>query len=102
MARIPRVEFDGRSVICSAAALYQLGFGWIAFARGLGRPRPPAVEAVVAVAVFGLVAVPALFLWGRGAYVAAMKFYENNGYRKSGQITDFFGMPLVEYVKELN
>src|SRR5207244_1609135 len=56
----------------AAAALYQLGFGWIAFARGLGRPRPPAVEAVVAVAVFGLVAVPALFLWGRGAYVAAM------------------------------
>jgi GNAT superfamily N-acetyltransferase len=33
---------------------------------------------------------------------AAMKFYENNGYRKSGQVTDFFGMPLVEYVKELN
>ena len=33
---------------------------------------------------------------------AAMKFYENNGYRKSGHVTDFFGMPLVEYVKELN
>jgi O-antigen/teichoic acid export membrane protein len=55
-----------------AAAVYQLGFGWIAFARGLGRPRPPALEAVVAVAVFGLVAVPALVLWGRGAYVGAM------------------------------
>ena len=55
-----------------AAALYQLGFGWIAFARGLGRPRPPALEAVVAVVVFGLVAVPALAIWGRGAYVAAM------------------------------
>jgi O-antigen/teichoic acid export membrane protein len=54
------------------AALYQLGFGWIAFARGMGRPRPPALEAVVAVSVFALVAIPALFLWGRGAYVAAM------------------------------
>ena len=32
---------------------------------------------------------------------AAIKFYEKNGYRRSGQVTDFFGMPLVEYVKEL-
>ena len=31
----------------------------------------------------------------------AIKFYEKNGYRRSGQIADFFGMPLVEYVKEL-
>ena len=31
----------------------------------------------------------------------AMKFYEKNGYRRSGRVTDFFGMPLVEYVKEL-
>jgi len=32
---------------------------------------------------------------------AAMKFYEKNGYRRSGNITDFFGMPLLEYVKIL-
>jgi len=32
---------------------------------------------------------------------AAMKFYEKNGYRRSGSVTDFFGMPLLEYVKEL-
>ena len=32
---------------------------------------------------------------------AAIRFYEKNGYRKSGQVSDFFGMPLVEYVKEL-
>ena len=32
---------------------------------------------------------------------AAMKFYEKNGYRRSGIVTDFFGMPLLEYVKEL-
>jgi ribosomal protein S18 acetylase RimI-like enzyme len=32
---------------------------------------------------------------------AATKFYEKNGYRRSGRVADFFGMPLVEYVKEL-
>ena|SRR5215469_7195149 len=32
---------------------------------------------------------------------AAIKFYEKNGYGKSGRVSDFFGMPLVEYVKEL-
>jgi len=32
---------------------------------------------------------------------AAIKFYEKNGYRRSGRIADFFGMQLVEYVKEL-
>jgi GNAT superfamily N-acetyltransferase len=31
----------------------------------------------------------------------AMKFYEKNGYRRSGRVTDFFGMPLFEYVKIL-
>jgi GNAT superfamily N-acetyltransferase len=30
---------------------------------------------------------------------AAMKFYEKHGYRRSGKISDFFGMPLIEYVK---
>jgi GNAT superfamily N-acetyltransferase len=29
----------------------------------------------------------------------AMRFYEKYGYRRSGRVTDFFGMPLVEYVK---
>jgi GNAT superfamily N-acetyltransferase len=32
---------------------------------------------------------------------AAMKFYEKNGYQRSGHIADFFGMPLLEYVKHL-
>jgi PST family polysaccharide transporter/lipopolysaccharide exporter len=54
------------------AALYQLGFCWIAFARGMGRPGLPAIEAVVAVIVFAGVALPALLLSGRGAFVAAM------------------------------
>lgn len=31
----------------------------------------------------------------------AMRFYERHGYRRSGKITDFFGMSLHEYVKQL-
>ena len=31
----------------------------------------------------------------------AMRFYEKYGYRRSGKATDFFGMPLFEYVKIL-
>jgi GNAT superfamily N-acetyltransferase len=31
----------------------------------------------------------------------AMKFYEKNGYSRSGNIADFFGMPLIEYSKQL-
>ena len=31
----------------------------------------------------------------------AMRFYERHGYRRSGKIGDFFGMPLIEYVKVL-
>lgn len=32
--------------------------------------------------------------------VPAMKFYERNGYRRSGKTADFFGMRLLEYVKQ--
>ena len=32
---------------------------------------------------------------------AAMRFYEKNGYVRSGRVSDFFGMPLIEYAKEL-
>jgi len=32
---------------------------------------------------------------------AAIRFYEKHGYVRSGVVTDFFGMPLIEYVKEL-
>ena len=31
----------------------------------------------------------------------AKRFYESNGYRLSGTVTDFFGMPLHEFVKEM-
>lgn len=29
----------------------------------------------------------------------ATRFYERHGFRASGRVTDFFGMPLFEYVK---
>jgi GNAT superfamily N-acetyltransferase len=32
----------------------------------------------------------------------AMRFYERHGYRPTGKVTDFFGMPLYEYAKELD
>ena len=31
----------------------------------------------------------------------AIRFYEKNGFRPSGRVTDFFGMPLFEYSKQL-
>lgn len=31
----------------------------------------------------------------------AMRFYERHGYWPTGRVTDFFGMPLYEYGKEL-
>ncbi len=32
---------------------------------------------------------------------AAIRFYEKNGYRKSGTVSDLYGMPLVDYVKAI-
>jgi ribosomal protein S18 acetylase RimI-like enzyme len=31
----------------------------------------------------------------------AMRFYEKHGYRPSGKVIDFFGMPLHQFVKQL-
>jgi GNAT superfamily N-acetyltransferase len=31
----------------------------------------------------------------------AMRFYERNGYKRSGKVKDFFRMPLIEYMKKL-
>ena len=31
----------------------------------------------------------------------AIRFYEKHGYRATGRVTDFFGMPLYEYAKNL-
>jgi putative acetyltransferase len=30
----------------------------------------------------------------------AVRFYERHGFRASGRVGDFFGMPLFEYIKE--
>jgi ribosomal protein S18 acetylase RimI-like enzyme len=32
----------------------------------------------------------------------AVSFYEKQGFRPSGRVTDFFGMPIFEYVKRLH
>jgi GNAT superfamily N-acetyltransferase len=32
----------------------------------------------------------------------AMRFYEKNGFRRSGRVTGFFGMPLIEYLATLS
>ena len=32
----------------------------------------------------------------------AMRFYEKHGYRATGKVKDFFGMPLFEYAKQLS
>ena len=31
----------------------------------------------------------------------AIRFYEKNGYRPTGRVTDFFGLPLFDYEKSL-
>jgi ribosomal protein S18 acetylase RimI-like enzyme len=31
----------------------------------------------------------------------AVRFYQRNGYRSTGRVTNFFGMPLFEYAKPL-
>jgi ribosomal protein S18 acetylase RimI-like enzyme len=31
----------------------------------------------------------------------AMRFYERNGYRRTGKVADFFGMELIEFAKRL-
>jgi lipopolysaccharide exporter len=69
-------EWDGAvpllQGLAASSALYYLGFSWIAFARGLNRPRPPALESTAALLVFAAVAVPLLFASGTTAYVLAM------------------------------
>jgi GNAT superfamily N-acetyltransferase len=34
--------------------------------------------------------------------ISAMRFYERNGFRHTCKVTDFFGMPLIEYAKPLS
>jgi GNAT superfamily N-acetyltransferase len=34
--------------------------------------------------------------------LSAMRFYEWNGFRRTGKVSDFFGMRLIEYAKEIS
>ena len=34
--------------------------------------------------------------------IPAMRFYERNGFRRSGKVSDFFGMRLIEYIKNID
>ena len=52
-----------------AAGLQQLGYNWFSFYRATGNSRPQAVESVVTLASFLLLAVPALFAWGFDGFV---------------------------------
>ncbi|HEX8086141.1 MAG TPA: oligosaccharide flippase family protein [Solirubrobacteraceae bacterium] len=53
-----------------AGLLQHLGFNWFSFYRAHGDTRPPAVEAVVVVVAFAVLAVPALVVWGAWGFVA--------------------------------
>jgi O-antigen/teichoic acid export membrane protein len=53
-----------------AAGIQQLGYNWFSFYRAAGNPGPQAVESVVMVGSFLLLAVPGLFLWGFDGFVA--------------------------------
>jgi len=52
-----------------AAGLQQLGYNWFSFYRATGNSRPQAVESVVMMGAFLLLAVPALFAWGFDGFV---------------------------------
>lgn len=56
--------------LAGAAALQQLGFNWFSFYRARGHSLPQAVEAGAMVAAFLLLALPGLFLFGVGGFIA--------------------------------
>src|SRR5207248_10171962 len=56
--------------LAGAAAIQQLGYNWFSFYRARGDSTRQAVESAVMVATFLGFAVPALFIWGPGGFVA--------------------------------
>jgi O-antigen/teichoic acid export membrane protein len=56
--------------LAGAAAIQQLGYNWFSFYRARGDSNRQAVESAVMTAAFLGLAVPALFVWGSGAFVA--------------------------------
>jgi O-antigen/teichoic acid export membrane protein len=56
--------------LAGAAAIQQLGYNWFSFYRAVGDSKRQAVEAAVVAVSFLALAVPALFIWGFGGFVA--------------------------------
>lgn len=56
--------------LAGAAALEQLGYNWFAFYRARGQSAPQAVEYGVLIGAFAALAVPGLFLFGVGGFIA--------------------------------
>src|SRR5436305_12629890 len=56
--------------LAGAAAIQQLGYNWFSFYRARGDSARQAVESAVMAATFLGLAIPALFIWGDGGYVA--------------------------------
>jgi GNAT superfamily N-acetyltransferase len=96
--------FDGEIIGTVSAAMCEGGEGHL---RGMG-VLPQYGGTGVAVQLLNAIET---WLRGRGCtratldttfpLQAAMKFYEKHGYLRSSRVCDFFGMPLVEYVKQL-
>lgn len=62
--------------------------------RGVAAPLLAAIEAELCARQASRITLDTT-----GPLERAMCFYKRHGYRRSGRITDFFGMPLFEYVK---
>ena len=56
--------------LAGAAAIQQLGYNWFSFYRARGDSSRQAVESAVMFVTFLGLAIPALFIWGSGGYVA--------------------------------
>src|SRR4051794_9596559 len=55
--------------LAAAGLLQHLGFNWFAFYRAHGDPRPPALEALVGMVAFMVLAIGGLALWGDDGFV---------------------------------
>jgi GNAT superfamily N-acetyltransferase len=64
--------------------------------RGVARPLLESIESRLSAAGCHTASLDTTLPLSR-----AIAFYERNGYRASGVVTDFFGMPLHEYRKRI-
>jgi O-antigen/teichoic acid export membrane protein len=56
--------------LAGATALQQLGYNWFSFYRARGQSAPQAVESGALIGAFAALAVPGLFLFGTGGFIA--------------------------------